>query len=108
MKDMFGSVRRSLVFCSPNGGGGDEGTTVGTLVVKQSKCIVHRCGSYYYKMKYHLGPESTILAKNYTLLDGRISQVGTKQFQTMEVDIQACRTNTGAPQRKIGGFGGNR
>ncbi|CAL5363225.1 unnamed protein product [Camellia sinensis] len=75
MQDMFGSVRRSLVFCSPNDGGGDEGTTVGTLVVKQ-------------------------------LLDGRISKVGTKQFQTMEVDIQACRTNTGAPQRKIGGFGG--
>ncbi|KAL7259511.1 hypothetical protein ACSBR1_005409 [Camellia fascicularis] len=41
MQDMFGSVRRSLVFRLPDGGGGggDEGTTVGTLVDKINSCI---------------------------------------------------------------------
>ncbi|CAK9168034.1 unnamed protein product [Ilex paraguariensis] len=39
MQEMFGSVRRSLVFRTPDsGGGGDEGT-VGTLVDKINSCI---------------------------------------------------------------------
>ncbi|XP_057960481.1 mitogen-activated protein kinase kinase kinase NPK1-like isoform X2 [Malania oleifera] len=39
MEDIFGSVRRSLVFRTPDGGGDDDGATVGTLVDKIGSCI---------------------------------------------------------------------
>ncbi|KAI8019614.1 Trimethyltridecatetraene synthase [Camellia lanceoleosa] len=45
--------------------------------IKENLCYL----SYDYKRKYQLGVETTILVKNYTLLDGRVIKVGTERFQ---------------------------